>query len=641
MQSKTSFFNKGVFFNNIKRFWLITFSYSFFLFLYIMGIINAISRSLEYTSTDIRDLSLTILQDGELMMIFLGFFSLVAALAVFSYMHFPKSTAMVHSLPLRRETLFVTNYLSGLFMVVVPLLLNTVILLIAESVLNIPSLSYTYIWLLVNLVLTFLLYTFAVFAGMFTGHLAAQTFYYLIFNFLAIFLEAVFNFVLRNLLFGYYEEGERLYSLSPLLKISELFRGFSDNKGDWLLLAGYFIAGVIFLVSSFFLYRKRHMETATDVVSIKVVKPIFKYSATFCSSALLGSIMVNIFNLEYNLAGFIITYLIGGLIGYFVCEMLLRKSFRVLNAYKGFVVYAVLLTLAFFAIHMDIVGYTTYVPQDSEVDIVWFADYNDVSAKLVLDPESYDPNKHKYLLAEDPEHPYVKNPPQVLNDEHLKKLRMNPGIAETREAITKARLIHKYIVENKGLFMQNLLSYENTDYYESNTYQIRRLYIGYKLKNGSVIMRNYFLVTYKGNTELDNLLREYLSIPEVLEKFDPLLKAEPEDIRYITLDVYYPEKPHISQDIEDVQKILEAYKKDARTRDPLSLMYGTNKGIINIELRFNLYENRKPYFNQNYYYRNLSEQDQNTTRALIEMGILKADEIEIIKSNIDGVSIIK
>jgi len=641
MQLKTSFFNKGVFFNNIKRFWLITFSYTFFLFLFIMGVINTISHRLEYASTDIRDLSTSILQNSEFMTIFIGFYSLVAALAVFSYMHFPKSTAMVHSLPIRRDTLFVTNYLSGLFMVVFPLLLNTVIFLIAEAVLKIPSLSYTFIWLLVNIVLTFLLYTFAVFAGMFTGHLAAQTFYYLIFNFLAIFLESVFNYVMSNLLFGFYEKGERLFALSPLLKISELFRAFRDDKGEWLLLAAYFVAGIIFLVSSFFLYRKRHMETATDVVSIKVVKPIFKYSATFCSSALLGSIMVNIFDLQYNLAGFIITYLIGGLIGYFVCEMLLRKSFRVFNAYKGFVVYTVILTLAFFAINMDIFGYTNYVPQDSDVEIVMLSDYNDVRAELALDPGKYDPNRHRYLLADDYEHPYVKNPPQVLNDEHIRMLRMEPAIAETREAITKARLIHKYIIENKGLFMQNLLSYEKTDYYDSETYQLRRLYIGYRLKNGSVIMRNYFLVTYKGNTELDNLLREYLSLPEVEEKYDPLIKAEPEDIRYINVGVYYPDKANVSQDVEDVEKLLKAYKEDARARDPLSLMYGTNKGIINIELRFNLYENRKPYFKQNYYYRNLSEQDQNTTRALIEMGILKADEIEIIKSNIDGVSIIK
>ena len=97
------------------------------------------------------------------------------------------------------------------------------------------------------------------------------------------------------------------------------------------------------------LYKRRHMEVATDVVSFNIVKPIFKYSATFCSSALLGTIIVEILNLNQNLTGYIAAYLTGGFIGYFVCEMLLRKTFRVFKAYKGFVVYGLILIILFTA----------------------------------------------------------------------------------------------------------------------------------------------------------------------------------------------------------------------------------------------------------------------------------------------------
>lgn len=642
MPSKTSFFNKGVFFNNIKRFWLITFSYAFFLFLYIMGYVNSISRQLEYSSVDIRNLSADIFSSSrEFMVIFLGFYSLIAALAVFSYMHFPKSTAMVHSLPLRRETLFVTNYLSGLFIVAVPLLLNTAILVIAEAVMDIPFLNNTFMWLIVNLVLTFLLYTFAVFAGMFTGHLAAQAFYYLIFNFLAYFLQTIFNFILRNLLFGFYETGERFFALSPLLNINDIFRNFWNGEGDWLLIAEYFIAGLIFLVSSFFLYRKRHMETATDVVSIRVVKPIFKYSATFCSSALLGSIMVSIFELNQSLAGFIITYLIGGLIGYFVCEMLLRKSFRVLNAYKGFLVYAVILILMFFAIGMDLFGYTGYVPQDSDVDIVSVRHYDDIRLRLALRPELYDPDDHRYILVDDPDDPEAKNPPRVLDDEHIRKLRMEPGISESREAITKARLIHKYIIENKDLFIQNRRAMDNSRDYEGVECQTRRLYISYRLKNGDIIQRNFFLVTYNGNTELDNLLRDYLKVPEVMEKYEPLLNAGPEDIRSVNVNVYAPDRQNETKRIDDCKELLEAYKEDVRASDPLNLMYGSNKGNINIELYIKMLDDRKPYITRSYYYRELTADHKKTIGVLKDKGILDPDLIEDLMNGSDALKIYK
>ena len=123
---------------------------------------------------------------------------------------------MIHSLPLKRETLYITNYLSGLLLVTFPIVLNGAIMILAKVYLGIP-LTYAFQWLGVNLVLTFLLYTFAVFAGMFTGHMAAQVFYYLIFNFLAVFLENVINNVLYDLLFGFYRTSSKFDVWSPFI----------------------------------------------------------------------------------------------------------------------------------------------------------------------------------------------------------------------------------------------------------------------------------------------------------------------------------------------------------------------------------------------------------------------------------------
>ena len=138
MPSKTSFFNKGIFLNNIKRFWLITFSYTFFLFLFTVGYLKYIPDRLN-SVYDIEPVHIALSlfsQSSELMVLFLGFYCLITALAVFSYMHYPRNTAMIHSLPLKRETLYTSNYLAGLFLVTFPLIFNSIIIIITQAVLD-------------------------------------------------------------------------------------------------------------------------------------------------------------------------------------------------------------------------------------------------------------------------------------------------------------------------------------------------------------------------------------------------------------------------------------------------------------------------------------------------------------------------
>ena len=91
MPLKTSYFNSGIFKNNIKRFWLITFSYTFFMFLLIIGYLNsAIERINRIDDYEVLIyIGKSIFNTNDIMVIFLGFYPLVTALAMF-HMHFQK-----------------------------------------------------------------------------------------------------------------------------------------------------------------------------------------------------------------------------------------------------------------------------------------------------------------------------------------------------------------------------------------------------------------------------------------------------------------------------------------------------------------------------------------------------------------------
>ncbi len=634
MPLKTSYFNKGIFRNNIKRFWLITFSYTFFMFILIMGYLNSVIGRMNRSDNFelLSNLGKSIFDSNDVMVIFLGFYPLVAALAVFSYMHFQKNTAMIHSLPVTRPTLFVTNYLSGLFIVSFPLLINSFILIIFQMIAGIPNPAYAWIWLAINLVMTLLLYNFAVFAGMFTGHMAAQAIFFYIFNFLALFLETIIKSILGNFLFGYVSDtsSQTFESWSPLYYLNAFYRGFRNDKGNIVAIVGYLIAGIIFLVSSYYLYKKRHMEVATDVISFSFVKPLFKYGVAFCSAALIGSIIVSILNVRQNLIAYIITYLIGGFIGYFAAEMLMRKTFKVFKAYKGYIVFALTLSLFLCSVNYDLYGYERRVPQYSEVEIMGMSTYMDSNMRIALRPEDYDPEMHGYQIPTREYHgEFDYEPPEVLSDKHITELRDSmPGILENYEAITKARQIHSYIVENENLFKENeKLRQKNTLGQQADFFKNRNLYFIYRLEDGSLLERQYRLLTYQDNTELDKLLREYISLPGIRESYVPILDKDAEDIR--SLYVSFETKDGHYQDYEitdNIQDFLDAHKKDVLAEDPLKSMFRdseiTNYNVhIRIEFK-ETFANRKTSYSNSLY-----NSWENTLNYLVDKGIFELENL--------------
>lgn len=638
MRLKTSCFNKGVFRNNIKRFWLITFSYAFFMLMFVIGYLNTEIDLMNRTSDleILSDIGRNILNSNDIMVLFLGFFPLVAALAVFSYMHFPKNTAMIHSLPVNRGTLFVTNYLSGLFILMVPLLFNGLILIITEAIVAIPNPVYAWVWLGINLVLTLLLYNFAVFAGMFTGHLAAHAIFFYIINFLAFFLKSVIEGILSNFLFGYVSNSSATaFAIwSPLYYLDTFFRGFRNDEGNVAALVGYFIAGIVFLVLSYFLYKKRHMEVATDVISFSFVKPVFKYSVAFCSAAFIGSIIVGIFNASQSLGVYIVSYLIGGFIGYFAAEMLMRKTFKVFKSYKGYLIFAVVLSLLLCSIDFDLYGYERRVPQDSQIEIIGLSTYIDTTMRIALRPEDYDPERHAYLFPTR-EYPgeytgeFYENPTNNLSDAQIKELRESTtGVFEDRQVITKVRQIQSYIVENESIFRENeKLRRKDTAGQLADSFQNRNLYFIYRLENGSLLERQYSLLTYDGNTQLDELLREYLSLPGVRESYEPVLTKNAEDIRsiYVSFETK-DQRYHEFEITTNMQDFLDVYKKDILASDPLYSMFGRREPNeynvhVSVEFKDELFNRRKSYGSQLY------NSYENTLRYLVERGVFELENL--------------
>ncbi len=151
-------------------------------------------------------------------------------------------------------------------------------------------------------------------------------------------------------------------------RISTVFQG-------WGIAGIYCVVGLVFLVLALVLYRHRRMEASTDVIAIRVLKPVFRWclaiaGALCAASIFLLSLYDGTGNSLPDVLG-IVFLLIGGFIGWVVADILLKKSFRVFRGHwKGFGIFAVIVIVLSLLCQNGAFGYEKKVPLPEEVTSV-------------------------------------------------------------------------------------------------------------------------------------------------------------------------------------------------------------------------------------------------------------------------------
>lgn len=385
MRSGTSCFNSSLFFKNLTRFWPLWTVYGLiWAFILPLQFLVLPGRSGLY-GEDVSQLLLeqagrvaATLSSGVIISFFFGIF---AAMAVFSYLYSSRSACMLHSLPMDRTGLFVTNYLSGLSFLLLPNMAIFLLTLAVEAAYGCLVMGQLVTWLLVQSATALFFYSFAVFCAMFTGHLLALPAFYGILSFLAEAIYTLLTGVLSSFLYGSWGLGSGLedavYWCSPLNNLTSACRwSHYASTGEMVYTISspstvivYAAAGVVLSVLALIVYQRRHVESAGDVVAIRIVRPVFKYGVAICAGLCFGTWTCVIlgFDTELSMAVFVLLWAVAG---YFVAEMLLRKSFRVWKSWKGAVVLAVLLCLLFTTVKLDWFGYESRVPDAGQVQSI-------------------------------------------------------------------------------------------------------------------------------------------------------------------------------------------------------------------------------------------------------------------------------
>ena len=384
MRSGTSFFNGAVFKKTVLRYWPVWAAYSviWLVALPIQGLmmlqLDAQNRGTTYYSSYIEGFAHDTADAVGMSLPLAVVFGVLAAMAVCSHLYNARSANFFGSLPVRREALFATHYLAGLAFLLVPtgaVFLLTLLVEAAGGAVFLPGLGF---WLAVTCGECLLFYSMAVFCGMFTGHILALPAFYVIFNALATVLISLAGLLCGQFLYGFAGfEGwveEAMRWLTPVAKLEDSWSvRFVDMESGWTIhgldiVAVYAAVAIAMAAGSFFLYRARRLESAGDVVSVKCMRPVFKYGVSFCAGLTLGMVTASVLGSEE--ITLIVSVLVWAVIGYFAAQMLLDKSFRVFKKWKGAAVMAGVFALLFCAVGFDLTGFETRVPRPDQVEYV-------------------------------------------------------------------------------------------------------------------------------------------------------------------------------------------------------------------------------------------------------------------------------
>lgn len=475
MKLKTSFFNLTVLKKDLTRFSPLWGVYTVLMLLFLMILGTSEGTAAQIAST----MPYILVGMGILNFIYAG----ICAVCLFSDLYQSRMTNMLHALPMRREGWFLTHAAAGLLFCLIPNLIGTVI----ASFMTGPYCWAAFLWLAVMILEYIVFFGIGVFCVVCAGNNLGAIAMYALVNFLAplgAFLVGIFY---QPSLYGVEIDRNRLCLYSPVVKLSgvQFLEMEYNNMNDttlvttfygetWRYLAVAVAVGLALGVAALLIYRKRHLESAGEMIAWKPAAPVLLSIYTLLIASMFYSLAKAI--AEELVIGFL---LVGLALGYFIGKMLLEKRVKVFHKRNiiGYAIFAGVFLVSLALTALDPLGVTRYVPDTDQVESV-----------------SVSPYGSAYSIS-------------------------NQGTTLTEPSdIDLARAIHREAIDNRPGDYQSSFS----------------VYLRYTLKSGREVLRSYQMYD---NSDAKATLKQLYSRPKAILGYDDP-QALLQQLRQINLYFY-------------------------------------------------------------------------------------------------------
>ncbi|UOQ44506.1 DUF6449 domain-containing protein [Halobacillus salinarum] len=434
---------------------------------------------------------------------------ILMAVFLFRYMQVRSYSDFIHSLPVKRTHLFIQHVVTGFILLIIPVILTGCSLQLVQSSIDVEAVFTTSdIWEWVGYIslVTSLLYMAGIFAGVMTAMSVVQAGLTYIMLLLPL---GLFELIFANLeiyLKGFTTQfifNFQVEDLSPLTKLTFANGNLSISIREVIL---YVVITVVLLGLALFFYQKRPLESTSQALAYPKLKPFFKYSVAACFTLLSG---MYFWESQYSYSWLVFGYLAGSLLGYVIAEMLLKKTWRIfsLRALKGYCAFVVVFAVFVLLLKLDPFGYETRIPKTENIDKVYVAS-----------------SSYSYMR------------PDSSSEEYLTK----------KTTIEAARKLHEQLLNNS-------VPEEGTT---------RSLFLAYKLKDGSKVLREYHFNEFTGINEFLKPIYESLEYKQYTER---LLSTSNEEIHQLSFHTNQPSRVGlVVTEQSQINELLDRIREDLK-----------------------------------------------------------------------------
>ena len=357
-----------------------------------------------------------------------AFFTVLLAMALFSYLMNSRSVGLMHSLPITRGRQFATHFVVGVIMFTAVHLAAALLALPVQAALGAVDVRGTWEWFAAAELTSLFFFALAALCAMITGWLLAIPVIYTGINFLFGAFYLLISTMTQMFYWGYESNGwpawvswltplVRLYNVAAAAGPDDIVLYGMENGTNyyvnylparfWNAMLIYTVAAVLFIVIAWLFCRARHSETAGDAIVFPWLRPVVLYVISLAGGMGLGILLWYLVSYGESIYVMLLCQIVAGLIVYFGVQMLLHKSFKVFNhrGWLGAAALAAALVIISLVIRFDAFGAQKYVPDVNQIEsaqINTYA-YDDVpSVRGLKDPQGLEKLTalHKAILEQ-------------------------------------------------------------------------------------------------------------------------------------------------------------------------------------------------------------------------------------------------
>ncbi len=526
--------------------------------------------------------------------------AIISGCVVFSYLHSKKQIDFFHSLPIKRERLFITNYIAGLSLIILPYLANSLLTLIVIAAFGklgaFPAM--TALWGAAQHLLFFIsVYSVVVLTASLTGNGVINVLLSPVLLGIGPALVGIYMLIMQIFYQSYYSA---LFPYDKWLAYTSPIARYIASAGNIPLGLRGALALIAFIIAvtllALYLYLRRPSEAAGSALAFKISRPIIKYPLVFIGTSIMGLAFYSASANNGKHLWLLFGFLCGAFISNGIIEIIYHFDFKALKRnYRGPIIFFILFLILFAVPVFDLTNFDSYIPEEDNVASVslYMSGVDSYGTGLIYAPYRLQSSRERNLAL------------------------LKSGLLTQPENIKAALGIINSAIDFSKIRMEDNQPYEG-DYSRGTDINVL-----YSLKNGKKIARSYYMPI--------KLMAEDLSL--ILDSSEyrlahfGILNMEEEELNALIIkeirslgDVFSFNGETLSPGVKSA--LLEAYKKDFISLNSRILKENHAIGIISFE---------KPYFDERGYSSTFSLEYpvfpsfKNTLAELEGLGIKESD----------------